>query len=199
MGNIMIHDSHFTFAVLLVSFLMLPFLVQAQSTYTNPNLKSVSTARGKAVRGTVFPLALGIGSTLIFENSTVELIGSSLAVYGLMTGPSIGNFYAKDYVRGVIGVAVRLGGGYLLHDATREIFGDDFADAVGWDDEEVSLTDTKVLIGGALIVGSAIYNIISAEASVKRYNSRNGGYYVHIFPVIFDGKVMPFITARFNF
>lgn len=192
------HDLRLTFALLIIGFLAVPLLASAQPTYSNPDLKSVSTARGKAVRGVIFPVGLGVGSTLIFENNTVELLGSSLAVYGLMVGPSIGNFYARDYVRGFIGVAARLAGGYLIRDATREIFGDDMADAVGWDDEKVSLTDTKILIGGGLILGSALYNIISAEASVERYNSRRN-YYVSLFPVIHKGKVMPFISARFNF
>ncbi len=150
------------------------------------------------MRGVIFPVALGVGSTLVFDNNIAETVGSWLAVYGLTMGPSAGNFYAKDYWRGFIGVAARLGGGYLIHDATREIFGDDMADIVGWDDERVSLTEPKILIGSALIVGSTIYNILSAEASVESYNKKES-YLVRVFPVIEDGKVYPFITARINF
>jgi hypothetical protein len=114
-----------------------------------------------------------------------------------MIGPSFGNFYAKDYLRGMLGVAARVGGGLLMRDATREIFGDDVADAVGWDDEDVSLTDTKILVGGGIVLGSAIYNIISSKASVNRFNRKKG--YIVLLPDVRDGKIIPMLSASLHF
>lgn len=172
--------------------------VQAQTRFKTQHLKNVDDARSKAISGTLLPIAMGIGSAILIENKTVETTGSLLAVYGLMMGPSGGNFYAEDYLRGMLGVAARLGGGYLLLDATRELAGDDVADALGWDNESVSLTDTKILIGSGLIVGSAIYNIISAKASVERYNAKQG-YTIGVAPGVENGHVFPMLTASYRF
>ncbi|MBN2731395.1 MAG: hypothetical protein JXR26_03090 [Balneolaceae bacterium] len=172
--------------------------LQAQSRFQSQHLKNVDDARRKAVAGTLLPVAVGIGAATFIESKTVETTGSMLAIYGLMMGPSAGNFYAKDYLRGMLGVAARVGGGFLILDATRELAGDDVADAVGWDDESVSLTDTKILIGSGLILGSAVYNIISAKASVNRYNEKQG-YVIGMVPGIRKGKVFPMITASVRF
>lgn len=135
---------------------------------------------------------------MLFENKTIETTGSIMAVYGLVMGPSMGNFYAKDYLRGMLGIAARVGGGYLMVDATRELAGDDVADALGWDDESVKFTDAKILIGSGLILGSAIYNIVSAKASVNRYNEKKG-YIIGIVPGIHQEKIIPMITGSVRF
>ncbi len=183
---------------LLIFIFCIPVFCSAQMSFRSADIKYVDNARRKAVTGTLFPLAIGIGATYIFDNNIVETTGSWLAVYGLIMGPSAGNFYAKDYWRGFLGVAARLGGGFLIHNATRELVGRDMADVLGWDDKKVSLTGTRILIGGALILGSTLYNIISTKASVEQYNERSD-YVMKITPVIREGKIMPFITARINF
>lgn len=169
--------------------------LHAQSRFQSQYLKNVDDARSKAVAGTLLPIAVGVGAATFIESKTVETSGSILAIYGLMMGPSAGNFYAKDYLRGMLGVAARVGGGFLILDATRELAGDD---ALGWDDESVSLTDTKILIGSGLILGSAVYNIISAKASVNRYNEKQG-YVIGMVPGVKKGKMFPMLTASVRF
>lgn len=178
--------------------LLIPAVGQAQSRFKSRHLKSVDEARSQAIAGTLIPVAMGIGSTLLFENKTIETTGSVMAVYGLVMGPSMGNFYARDYLRGMLGVAARVGGGYLMLDATRELAGNDVADALGWDDEAVKLTKTKVLIGSGLILGSAIYNIVSAKASVHRYNEKKG-YIIGVVPGVHHNEVIPMVTASVRF
>jgi hypothetical protein len=171
---------------------------QTESRYRSQHLKYVDEARTQAIAGTLVPLALGIGTASLVENNTVKKTASFAAVYGLVLGPSLGNFYAKDYARGMLGIAARMGGGYLLLDATRELAGKDVADGLGWDDKSVSLTDTRVLIGGGIIIASAVYNVISAKASVESYN-RNTGYTIGLAPVIVNDQTVPLVTANIQF
>lgn len=186
------------FSGLLIVILIVPLLLQGQSRYKSPYIKHKDEALRKSISGTLIPVALGVGAATLIENNTVETTASLLAVYGLIMGPSTGNFYAKDYLRGMLGVAVRLGGGYLILDATRELAGDDVADALGWDDKNISLTDTSVLVGGGIILGSTLYNILSSKASVNRFNEKQG-YRVQLMPAVYNGKVLPMISGTIRF
>lgn len=176
----------------------LPLNAQPRSRYKSQHLKYVDEARTRAMAGTLVPMALGIGTASLVENSTIERVASYAAVYGLVMGPSLGNFYARDYARGILGLAARLGGGYLLLDATQELAGRDVADGLGWDDKSVSLTDSRVLIGGGIILASAVYNVISAKASVNRYN-RNTGYTIALAPATVNNEIVPLLTANIRF
>ncbi|HEX6981477.1 MAG TPA: hypothetical protein VF181_01845 [Balneolaceae bacterium] len=162
------------------------------------DLKSVSQARGIAFTNTLLPIATGVAAVALFDNNTVQSIGVITTVYGLVMGPSTGNFYANDYGRGFAGLAARAAGVYLMADATREIFGDEFANALGIDDKKVSLTDTKILIGELLVLGSTLYNIISAKASVDEYNSKQR-VTVNISSAQVSNQQVPLLTATVNF
>lgn len=159
-----------------ISFILFPLGVLGQPELGGSRMetKTVQQARGLAVTNTLMPVAVGVGSVALFENNTVQTIGAAMAVYGLVVGPSTGNMYANDYTRGAMGVLARAAGGYLMADATSEIFGRSFADALNVDNEDVTLTDTKILIGEALIIGSIIYNILSVRNSVEEYNAAHG-------------------------
>ncbi|MGK7369399.1 MAG: hypothetical protein ACNS64_04225 [Candidatus Halalkalibacterium sp. M3_1C_030] len=145
------------------------------------------------------PLITGLTAANLVENKTVKTLGSALAIYGLVMGPSGGNFYAEDYLRGGLGVAARAGVGYfMLLDATREIMGKEVAESMTWDNKDVDLTDTKVLIGAGVFLGSMVYNVLSSKASVNEFN-RSKGY-----QVVFSGEqvgkeVIPVMSARFRF
>lgn len=157
------------------------FLVTASPVFSQPELggnrieaKTVEQARGLVATNTLMPLAVGIGTVALFENNTVQTAGAAMALYGLAMGPSTGNLYADDYTRALLGLLTRAAGGYLMADATSEIFGRRFADALNVDNKSVSLTDTKILIGEVLIIGSIIYNFVSARNSVAEYNAAQG-------------------------
>lgn len=190
---------HYYF-VFLFLFLAINFQSQGQSEVSvntaADEIKTTSKARSIAFTNTLSPIALGLGTVTWSENNTIETAGAVLAVYGLIMGPSTGNFYAEDYQRGTIGMAARTVGAYLMADATREIFGNDFADALTIDDKKVSLTDTKVLIGGVLVLGSMVYNILSTQASVEEYNNSRSRFSVRFNPDIINNKVAPMLTAQ---
>lgn len=186
----------------LIFFLLITFSIQAQSEIAvnrEEGLKNASKARTIALSNTVLSIGTGAAIASLFNNSTIEKSGAILGVYGVILAPSTGNFYASDYPRGVIGMGARAVGSYLMVDATSEIFGRDFADALGVDNKNVSLTDTKILIGEVLILGSMIYNVISTKASVEEYNQRKQSFAVKVTPAVFHEKVSPMLTASFSF
>jgi len=163
------------------------------------NLKSVSKARSIALTNTALSISSGIGMVSLFENNTVQTIGGILGVYGVIVGPSTGNFYANDYPRGFAGAGARAIGAFLMADATSEIFGREFADALGVDDKDVSLTDTKILIGEVLVLGGFVYNIISLNKSVEEFNNSKGGITVNVKPTMVNDKIAPVLSASLRF
>lgn len=171
------YNSAIVLPIILIGFL--PGVISAQNTVRatpelqrNPS-KSVSEARQLSFINTAFPLGLGLATAGLFEHHTVKKIGSSMVIYGLVVGPSIGNFYANDYLRGALGLATRVGSGILLTDFTREAFGSNVSDPLGWDSEgDVKFTDTRILVGSVLFAGSMVYSIWSSKSSVEEYNAQ---------------------------
>lgn len=197
-------------AILLTAALLLPFLAVAQTTVNvTPELqrkpvKSKAEAMQLSFINTVMPVAAGIATAGLFENHTVKKIGASMVVYGLLSGPSTGNFYASDYLRGSLGILTRVGSGILLTGVTREVFGRNVSDPLGWDnDHRVSFTDTKILVGTALFAGSMIYNVFSSKSSVEEYNARfsMGGGFSQLRVPVAQGEVrhVPVVTAKIAF
>ena len=162
-------------------------------------MKTVSEARSLSATNTLMPIGVGIASVALINNNSVQTVGAAMVVYGIIMGPSSGNFYAVDYPRGSIGAAARLIGGYLMKNATSEIFGHRFANSLQFDDKNVSLTDTKILLGEGLVVGSMIYNFITAKKSVEEYNKGKKRFSLNVSPSSVGKKVAPLLTARFNF
>lgn len=186
--------------IFLVILLNVEVQAQAQQIQINQQpIKSVSEARNIAVSNTVIPLAVGIGTVAIFENSTVQTVGAALTVYGLATGPSTGNFYAEDYGRGFAGLALRGVGMVLMKNATSEILGNRFADAFPVDNKEVKLTDTRILIGGALVIGSAIYNIMSVGKSVEQYQEQRNSFAMGVSSANIMDETIPLLATRIHF
>jgi hypothetical protein len=182
--------------------MLISFQGQAQSEIAvnrQEGLKNASKARTIAISNTALSIGTGAAAVSLFDNNTVEKVGAILGVYGVILAPSTGNFYASDHPRGVIGMGARAVGAYLMVDATNEIFGRDFADALGVDNKSVSLTDTKILIGEALVIGSMIYNILSTKASVEEFNERKQNFAVNVTPFVINEKVAPVLTASIRF
>ncbi len=161
--------------------------------------KTVSKARSIALTNTVISIGTGVTAVALFDNNTIQKTGAYLTLYGIVAGASTGNFYAEDYPRGVIGMGARAVGTILMVDATREVFGQRFSNTLNVDNEEVSLTDTKMLIGEGLILAGFIYNMISLNASVKEYNSGGRNFSINLSPAVVDDEVAPVLTASFRF
>lgn len=162
-------------------------------------LKSISKARRIAVTNTALAVGTGLGAVALFDNSTIQKTGALLTAYGILVGPSTGNFYANDYPRGFAGLAVRTAGAYLMIDASRELFGNTFADELGVDSKEVSLSDTKMIIGGALVLGSTIYNILSTTQSAVEYNQGQPRFAINVRSTMIKEKIAPLLTANIRF
>jgi hypothetical protein len=167
--------------------------------FGNDQRKTVSKARSISLTNTALSIGAGVTTVALFDNNTIQKAGAYLALYGVVAGASTGNFYAEDYPRGVIGMGARAVGTLLMVDATREVFGQRFANTLDVDNEEVSLTDTKMLIGEGLILAGFIYNIISLSASVKEYNSGGRNFSINITPAIVNDEVAPVLTASLRF
>ncbi len=157
-------------------------------------------ARSLAITNTVLAFGTGIVAASIFEGSTLKKAGGYLALYGLMAGPSTGNFYAEDYTRGGFGALARAAAGiWLLKDATREVLGKDIDEVMPWEDgEKVKFTDTKIWVGTTIVLGSAIYNFISAKQSVEEHNARLGYRFSMSAETIY-GEPYPVVSARVSF
>ena len=179
-----------------------PVFAQSEVSINRPygdQEKTVSKARNIALTNTVVPIGAGITAVALFDNNTIQKTGAYLALYGIVAGASTGNFYAEDYPRGVIGMGARAAGSILMVNATREVFGQRFSNALNVDDKSVSLTDTKMLIGEGLILAGFIYNIISLNASVEEYNSGGRNFSVNITPAVVYDEVAPVLTASLRF
>lgn len=188
---------------LLIFVLGMTIQVNAQSeisvtTNANEQPKTISEARTLVFTNTLMPVGVGMGTVALFENNTVQSIGAAMAVYGIVVGPSTGNFYANDYARGGLGMAVRFVGAYLMKNATSEIFGHRFSNALHVDNKDVSIGDTKILIGAGLVIGSMVYNFVTASKSVKEFNKGMKRFTLNVKPTDVDGKVAPVFTARVN-
>ena len=161
-------------------------------------VKSVSKARSIALSNTALAIGAGAATVATFENNTIETIGVILGIYGIVMGPSTGNFYANDQPRGVIGMGIRTAGSFLVIDATREVFGDQFANTLKVDDQKVSVTDTKILRGGTLLLAGTVYNILSVKSSVEEYNQQKGRLGMKMNSVEINNKIAPVLTAQIN-
>jgi hypothetical protein len=161
--------------------------------------KTVSKARSIALTNTALSIGAGVTAVALFDNNTIQKTGAYLSLYGIVAGASTGNFYAEDYPRGVIGMGARAVGTILMIDATREVFGQRFANTLNVDDQKVSLTDTKMLIGEGLILAGFIYNLVSLNASVKEYNSGGRRFSISITPTVVDDELAPVLTASLRF
>lgn len=161
--------------------------------------KTVSEARSISLINTAISVGAGLTSVAAFDDPTVQKVGAYVTVYGILMGPATGNFYAEDYPRGVTGMGARAIGAILMVDATREIFGNRFADALNVDKKEVSLTDTKMLVGEAFMVAGLIYNLISLKNSVDEFNAGKQNISVNVKPKTVNDRVAPVLTTRINF
>jgi len=114
--------------------------------------------------------------------------------YGVTIGPSIGNIYAKDYKRGFFGIGIRLFSELMIASSS---IGKGIRLAGGdGSNYDSGMTHTQKVLTG-VIIGSAIYNIVTAPKSAREFNMRQKN--VYFFPEINIPKREVSLMACFSF
>ena len=136
-------------------------------------MKKRSTAVKRALVHTFLPLGAGIALMTAGDSNVegLQLITSlTLITYGGLVGPSMGNFYAEDYVTGGVGIAMRIAGTLMVGSAIGQ------AMAFGNDDDAEGSTPGQTMgtVGVLMVLGSAAYNIFTSAASADAYNTKHG-------------------------
>lgn len=185
--------------LLLITSISATGMAQRVNSVQQQEKKSESEAWRQSIINTIMPVAIGYATARYVHSNFLRKVGGGLAVYGLIVGPSTGNFYANDGQRGMMGMLTRAAAGYVMKDATREILSSYIADPLGWDKKEVSLTSTRNLIAGSIFVASMVYNVISTRQSVKSYNRSYAGVKLNVQPSYDPLTDTPLLTARITF
>ena len=122
-------------------------------------------------------LGLVSGGTLLAATGEDAAIGfgSVLVWSGILFTPGLGHLYAHHswpFWRGVM----------IRHLGTGLIF---VAMAISWDDPDVSGGWELFIGGSAVVIGSAVYDIVTAKKSAREYNARYGLEDLSIAPAYF--------------
>ncbi|MBX7150104.1 hypothetical protein K1X84_00590 [bacterium] len=128
--------------------------------------KNTSTAILMALGSTVIPTTVGLITATKNDRENVAYFGSiSLAVAGIVIGPSVGSLYAQDYKRSIKGIAFRtLGGGLASLAIAQTFYGGPWNSDIG----------ALVAIGGVgMLTTSMVWSYVKTPSSVKEYNARH--------------------------
>lgn len=136
-----------------------------QSAFTDRTLrkaKSTLDAYGWMASSTAISLAGGAG-ILKLDQGAGSMPGAMLLAGGLAFGPAVGNLYAGDWKRGILGSVLRVGGLVLIArpDARRETN----PLSAGQELRHKS-------VGMALVFGGTLYNMVTIPRSLQKYHSR---------------------------
>lgn len=166
-------------------------------------VKDPGVALNKSLLYTFAPSAAGI---LIMETSDtgwIDTAGGILLAYGLLYGPARGNYYAEDYIRGTIGVGIRVvSAGVLLVASYTALTHtvDDIFDHNQKPDHNYTVNNITVAASILTFTGSIIYNIATAPTSAREYNDHYGlDLSFNIEKLNKTNRSAPVITAQINF
>lgn len=145
--------------------------------------KSKTTAWQSSLAFTVIPAVAGIAlaSDDGGRGSARTAAGVGIASLGLLCGPGAGHLYAKNGDSFARGLIIRGAAGavavYSISKFEIDIWGND--------DDDNSLPTVGILVGTAVLVGSAINDIRTAGKSVDRYNEQHGLSQINLQPCYF--------------
>jgi len=115
--------------------------------------------------------------------------------YGVTIGPSIGNIYVKDYKRGFFGIGIRLFSELMIaQSAISHSIG--LMGGNGSYNTQKGMSHTQKVFTG-VIIGSAIYNIVTAPKSAREFNIRQNN--VSVYPIISISKKQVVLRSFINF
>ena len=164
-----------------VTFAPLGFHQSETSWYENDKYRGPETTLALSFGGTLMPTLGGIiilSSTNINDSKTLRRFGGALIGIGILLGPSIGDFYAHNYLAGISGIGLRTLSGLMAWGRTVAIILGG-AGAAG------------VIVGSLGVMGlisSTIYNWNSAYHSAERYNTAHHTSYKSCAGLLRHGK-----------
>ncbi len=127
-----------------------------------------------------------LSSTSINDSKTLRSFGGTLIGVGILFGPSVGDFYAHNYLAGGIGIGIRTLSSLMIAGGVAAGFGGE--------------PGTGVAIAGAMgILGlmvSTIYNWNSAYHSAERYND---AHHLSVAPVYYPKQRAPGLALNVRF
>lgn len=133
--------------------------IQPHYRYRNPG-----AAVWMSLGSTFLPSIAGyiiLNSTSINDSKTLRYFGGTLIGAGVLFGPSVGDFYAHNYLAGATGIGIRTLSSLLIVGGILASFGDG--------------SGTGVAVAGAVgvlgLMVSTIYNWNSAYHSAEKYNN----------------------------
>ncbi len=132
-------------------------------------LKSPTTAASLSFCSMVLPsLPLVVCSSVDGMNGFVGPVCVGSCVSGVIVGPSVGHFYAGNYMRGFVSVGLRAGIAGLGFLGVVETYSSDIGGAI-----------ICAVIGGVTciaLLASGIYDIWTCPDAVRKYNKSVRGY-----------------------
>lgn len=174
-------------------FISLSIKVSAQNdTFDFSKEKTNGKALRLSVIGTIVPAVVG---GLIVRNNTQpgkEENGSGLALcgFGLLIGPSLGNFYAgnTDRAFGGIGTRVAIIGGTALFVSGLDLYDGDGGAAIAFS-----------AVGCAFFISSVVCDIAAAGRQVGKSNKNLFNAKLSINPIYFAEANTPGLNVTMNF
>lgn len=135
----------------------------AEESQTKPGLKSETKAFNLSFFGTLIPVGLGAASLAVDRSGVATLV---LVPIGIIIGPSLGYFYAGKSGRGLATAGLRF---LLIPGVALASFA-----TCGWDcgegDSGYDAAWIILIVGEALVVASAVYDIATVKKAVRKRN-----------------------------
>jgi len=159
---------------------------------------SESGAFGRSLLGTLIPVGLGwammasaYDNSGLDENTAAGTVGALSFTAGLLVGPSLGYFYAGQSGRAWRGVGLRvlgLGAAVVAAAASWDCYGD-----------ECDTAGVVALLGSAVTLGSAIYDIATVRGAVRRSNDEARGVSVSVAPTYSSRRHAAGVSVQLKF
>jgi len=158
---------------------------------------SESAALGRSLLGTVVPIGVGLammaaaGNEGPDGNAAAGEVGGLSFTGGLVVGPSLGYFHIGQSGRAWRGVGLRvLGLGAAVAAA-----------AASWDcyGNECETAGVVALLGSAVTLGSAIYDIATVRGAVRKRNDAAQGVSVGVAPTYSSRRHTAGVSVQVRF
>lgn len=154
-----------------------------QGTMSDSTEKDPTTAVLLSIAGSAIPVALIAAGSSVDDENLQATFGFGAAI-GMLVGPSLGHWYAGDYLTG--GMAMRgIGGSAFVIGAAME-FGDCFLKE-GCDSNGSAI----MLMGGAVFVAGVVYDVATSAEAARQYNAKHARRSFQLGPTMVGAHASP--------